>query len=154
MKASPTLFELIRHFENYFEKSYLCPAKVWTIGWGSTHWEDGRLVMQGETIDPAHAEHLLRMEVAAAETVVATRVTHPLVQYQFDALVSFVYNAGAGAFTNSTLRRVINAGNPLAAHEQFPRWIKVKGEPSAGLLRRRLAESALFGGYNWEAFRR
>ena len=65
-------------------------------------------------------------------------------QNQFDALVSLCFNIGAGNFRSSTLLRVLNAGNLMAAADQFLVWDKVAGQVSDGLVRRRAAERALF----------
>ena len=79
-----------------------------------------------------------------AEAVVSSLVKAPLNQNQFDALVSFAYNVGGGAFASSTLLKLINAGAFGAAAAQFTKWDLARGEVSAGLLRRRQAEQQLF----------
>jgi len=77
-------------------------------------------------------------------------VTVPLNQQQHDALVSFTYNLGVGAFTRSTLLRRLNRGDYARAEVEFMRWVyasKGAGGPKvkyAGLVRRRKAEAAMF----------
>lgn len=74
----------------------------------------------------------------------AKRVTVPLQQHQVDALVSFVFNVGGGAFAESTLLRELNAGHYDAVPRELPRWVKADGKTLAGLVRRRQAEGTLF----------
>jgi lysozyme len=71
-------------------------------------------------------------------------------QQQFDALVSFVYNLGAGAFESSTLLRDLNAHNFAAVPGQLEEWCHAGGQVLAGLVARRKAEARLFttGHYN------
>jgi lysozyme len=64
-------------------------------------------------------------------------------QDTFDALVSFTYNVGAGAFRTSTLLKKLNAGDTVGACNQLPRWNKAGGKVLPGLTRRRAAEQAL-----------
>ena len=71
-------------------------------------------------------------------------VTVKINQNQFDALISFSYNLGLGSLQQSTLLRLLNAGNFQAAADQFPRWDRAGGKEGAGLLARRNAERALF----------
>jgi lysozyme len=63
-----------------------------------------------------------------------------LSQGQWDALVSFAFNLGAGRLKHSTLRRNVLMGEHDGATKEFLRWVYVKGKPSSGLQRRRLAE--------------
>ena len=80
-----------------------------------------------------------------AEAAINGRVTVPLTQPQFDALVSFVFNVGAGAFRKSTLLKKLNAGDYAEATAEFPRWVKGGGKTLPGLVVRRAAEMLLFG---------
>jgi GH24 family phage-related lysozyme (muramidase) len=65
-------------------------------------------------------------------------------QNQFDALVSFVFNLGAGNFAGSTLLKMVNASDFNNAAGQFIRWNRAGGKVLTGLTRRREAEAALF----------
>lgn len=67
-----------------------------------------------------------------------------LTQNQFDALVSFVYNVGVGAFRTSTLLRKLNNGDYVGAAAEFKRWKFGGGKELPGLVRRRKAEEQLF----------
>ena len=73
-------------------------------------------------------------------------VNVPLTQGQFDALVSLVFNIGAGQLQRSTLLRKLNAGDLAEAAEEFLRWNKSSGKVAEGLRRRRVAEMRVFGG--------
>lgn len=131
--------ELIKHFEGLRLAAYKCSAGVWTIGYGHTGG-----VNPGDIIDEITAESLLRKDVAVSESAVSRLVSVPLNQHQFDALVSFVFNLGAGNFRTSTLLKKLNAGDYSGAADEFSRWINAGGKPLPGLARRREAERLLF----------
>lgn len=139
MKISQAGLDLIKEFEGFEPEAYLCPAGIWTIGYG--HTGD---VSEGQTITEEEAEELLRQDVAFAEDAVTDYVEGDLTQGQFDALVCFVFNIGAGAFRDSTLLRLLNQGDNEGAAEQFLRWNKAGGKVLSGLTRRREAERELF----------
>jgi len=139
MHTSQKGLDLIKSFEGLRLSAYKCPADVWTIGYGTTAG-----VKQGQTITKERADELLREDVARFEAQVLRLVKVPLTQGQFDALTSFVYNLGAGNLGNSTLLRLLNAGDYKGAAAQFDRWNKAGGKVLAGLVRRRAAERALF----------
>jgi len=66
--------------------------------------------------------------------------------WQFDALVSFTYNVGAGALAGSTLLKKVNAQDFEGAALEFHKWNKGGGKVLAGLTRRRASESLLYQG--------
>ena len=67
-----------------------------------------------------------------------------LCQAQVDALASFIYNVGAGAFQGSTLRRRLNAGEYDAVPSELNRWVYAGGRTWPGLVTRRAEEGRLF----------
>jgi lysozyme len=142
MKTSPAGYSLIKLFESVQYKAYICPAGVWTIGYGHT----GPDVVSGMKITQPRAETLLQKDIVKFENAITGSVKVELNQNQFDALVSFVFNIGIGAFKESTLlRRLNNKENPnTVAAEELPRWNKSNGAVLSGLVRRRLAEVELF----------
>jgi lysozyme len=140
MKTSAGGIALIKQWEGLKLEAYLCPAGVWTIGYGHT----GKAAREGSRIIPAHAELLLKQDLRKFEAAINEAVEVPLEQHQFDALVSLVYNIGIGAFQKSTLLRVLNAGNYDAVPEQFMRWNKAGKRVLAGLVNRRAAEVGLW----------
>jgi lysozyme len=132
---------LIKTFEGLRLKSYLCPAKVWTIGYGHT----GPDVRQGQRITEAEAEALLRADLRRFELGVANHTAGvALRDDHFAALVAFAFNVGLRAFANSTLLRRVRQRNAGLAAAEFARWNKAGGKVLSGLTRRRAAEAALF----------
>jgi lysozyme len=131
---------LTEQFEGCELTAYQDQVGVWTIGYGHT----GPDVTPGLSITLDQAQALLAQDVAGASVCVNKVIAVQLTQDEFDALVDFVFNLGAGAFTGSTLVRDLNAGDFTAAAAQFDLWDHAGGAVVAGLLRRRQAEAALF----------
>ena len=150
MKLSQAGIDLIKHFEGCSLKSYLCPAGVWTIGFGHT----GSNVTEGLVWSQADADEWLRHDCEQFERDVNSLVKVPLTQGQFDALVSFAYNCGsdidsddiAEGLGDSTLLKLLNQGHYDLAAKQFGRWISKGTSAEPGLRRRRKAEELLFIG--------
>ena len=139
MQISKAGLDLIKQFEGLYLQAYRCPAGVPTIGYGHTAG-----VAMGQTITQQQADDYLRRDVRQFERAVERQVSVPLTQGQFDALVSFAFNLGEGALAQSTLLRLLNAGDYAGAAAQFDRWNKAGGRVLPGLVRRRAAERALF----------
>lgn len=131
--------DLIKSFEGLELEAYLCPADIWTIGYGHT----GN-VKEGDSITKAEADELLDKDLQTFRNGVKRLVKVPLNENQFGALVSFAYNLGLGSLQNSTLLKLLNAGDYDGAADQFLRWNKSKGKVLTGLVRRREAERAVF----------
>jgi lysozyme len=118
----------------------LCPAKVWTIGWGHT-----RGVNEGDEITLAEAKAFFDADLEEYEQGVLKLTSGmTLTQGQFDALVSFAYNFGCSRLAKSTLLRKLVAGDKLGAANEFLKWIYAGPRVLRGLERRRAAERALF----------
>jgi lysozyme len=133
---------IIREFEGLRLKAYPDPASggdPWTIGYG--HTLD---VEPGDTCTKEQAEQWLLDDAADAEVAILKHVKVALSQGQLDALISFVFNLGAGNFAKSTLLRKLNAGDYVGAWQEFGRWNKAAGKVMPGLSRRRAAEAKLF----------
>lgn len=121
---------------------YLCPARVWTIGYGSTRGLDGkRLTKVSPGITEFQAQHLLARDSGIARRAVLRNVTVPLDDWQIDALTSFTFNLGAGALKSSTLLRRVNSFEWEDVDEQFLRWVYAGGRKLSGLVRRRYEEA-------------
>lgn len=135
---------LIQSFESCKLVAYQDQKGVWTIAWGHT----GPEVVEGLTWTQAQADAAFVIDLHRTELAVMNTVDIALSQNEFDALVSFTFNEGSGNEARSTLVRLLNAGNIMAAADQFPVWnkITVGGQlvVDAGLTRRRAAERALF----------
>lgn len=132
--------KLIKHFEGCRLVGYRDPVGVPTIGWGHT----GPDVWIGKHISQAQADRLLAEDLEYFEDAVNDLVTVPLSQFEFDALVSFAYNAGTGSLASSTLLRKLNRGNRRSVPRQLMRWVYAGGTVFQGLVRRRRAEGKLF----------
>lgn len=142
MKISSNGFDLIKRHEGCRLKAYKCPAGIWTVGYGST-----KGVNQWTAITQQQAEVRLRTDVETSENAVekVRYLQKGLKQCQFDALVSFVFNVGSGAFGKSTLRKMIIA-NPddRSIRAEFYKWVNANGRRLPGLVARRADEAKLY----------
>lgn len=124
---------------------YYDPVGLPTIGYGHllsrTAWAP---LNQFPAISIAQAEALLRADLMKAAGAVMRMVKVRLNANQIAALIDFVFNAGAGNFEISTLRRVINRGDFAAVPGQLMRWVYAKGIKLPGLVKRRRAEAELW----------
>ena len=138
MQITEMMFEKLKSFEGCRLQAYQDAAKVWTIGYGHT-----KGVRRGDNITKEKAEEYLREDVEEVEgQILALNLN--LTQPQFDALVSFVYNVGIGAFKKSTLLRFIREGrSENDIKKQFYSWVYSNGRTLPGLVKRR----------EWEAIR-
>lgn len=146
MTTSSEMVSLIASFEGLRLKAYLCPAGVPTIGYGSTYLH-GRKVTLGMTCTKEEALEQFTLDLAKFEKEVTASIGFTrLTQAQFDAIVSFCYNCGTGAFRRSTLKRkiVANPSNFEGIKKEFARWNKAGGIVQNGLKRRRSVEAAWY----------
>ncbi|EDV3146869.1 lysozyme [Salmonella enterica] len=139
MKTSDNGRAFIRAREGVKLAAYQDGGGVWTIGYGHT-----RGVKQGQVINHEQADEFLDSDLRQVESCISERVTVALNQNQFDALVSFVFNVGRQAFSDSTLLKKLNEGNYRAAADQFTRWVYDNDKFVQGLYNRRVAERDLF----------
>jgi lysozyme len=148
MKTSQAGLELIKQFEGFRAKAYLCSAKVPTIGYGSTRYADGTPVsLRDPAITEAVGLALFKETLVSYEKGVAKAVKVTLEQYEFDALVSLCYNIGVGNLASSTLVRLLNEDEArIEVAGQFLRWNRANGAVISGLTRRREAEREMFLG--------
>ena len=166
--------ELIKSFEGIPDgdpstvniDAYLCPAGIWTIGWGHAIVDGGAQLKgpankaRARTLYPGgitrqQAEDLLRGDLVPRAASLASLLKQAMNDAQFGALLALVFNIGAANFGASTLLRKLNAGDAQGAADQFMAWDKarVNGvlQALAGLTRRRKAERAMFLGQDWRA---
>jgi len=139
---------IIKEFEGFSAKPYLCPANVPTIGYGSTMYKNGeRVTMDDDEITEEQATEMLMDTIKSVEKQVKKVLTVKLKPHQMAALISFTYNVGIGNLSNSTLLAWVNS-NPDFPRipEQFRRWNKGGGKVLNGLVRRREAEIELWTG--------
>ena len=140
MQISEEGLSFIKAFEDFSAKPYLCPANVLTIGYGHAILPDEQFT----EITEEEAIELLKKDCTKFTSAINRLVKVGLNRNQFDALISFVFNIGVGAFTKSTLLKLLNQGNYNDAAKEFPRWSTVKGVPCNGLITRRQLEKCLF----------
>ena len=145
MTISPAGVNFIKLKEGFESHAYQDSVGVWTIGYGTTAAALGRAIGHTETITEAKAtqyllEHLEKSYSKSVKKYVKSTVT----QGEFDAMVSFVYNLGAGSFKSTTLLSKFNAGDHFGASMEFLKWDKAGGKKLAGLTIRRQQEQDMF----------
>ena len=111
-----------------------------TIGYGHTSG-----VYEGQTITEHDAEELLRKDLMWFEEQVIKIILPLLTQHEFDSIVSFTFNVGSSALSNSTFAKRMNDGESKTKcfSEEFPKWVNGPSGPLPGLVRRRDAEVKL-----------
>jgi lysozyme len=143
MTYSPAAIDLIKQFESLRLDAYLCPAGVWTIGWGHT---DG--VREGLRITEDLAEEFLRKDVDLVDRGLSRVIHAPLTQGQRDALVSLCFNLRGGAIRLPSIApklvAKINEGDYAGAADELLDIDRANGQVMPGLVRRRAAERVLF----------
>ena len=152
MTPSKACYDLIKQFEGFRAKAYLCPAGILTVGYGHT----GTDVLPGMRVTEAQADEILKRDVAKFAAMVEKALTAKVSQGQFDALVSFCFNTGPGKAgvkdglitlkngNPSSLLRKTNSGDKLGAAAEFDKWTKANGQELRGLVARRDAEQRLY----------
>ena len=151
--VDPICITLTAEFEGCLKKvgpdlygPYLCPARVPTIGIGTTVWPDGRKVSMGDRpISRARAEEALAYDFARRYMPGVDRARLPWKYGNMrNACGSFTYNVGVGGFQKSTLAHLIRNKQYDRAADEFLRWTRGGGRVLPGLVRRRKAERKLF----------
>ena len=142
MTPSKKGIDLIKKYEGCYLKAYKCPAGIVTIGYGNTYYEDNSVIKMGDVITKQRAEELLLLILPRYTSIVLKRITIPLTQNQFDALLSHTYNCGG----SSTLFNMINR---KASFKEIREWFETKytsanGVILPGLIKRRKEEANLF----------
>lgn len=146
VKTSQAGIDFIKRHEGLRLTVYKDQAGLDTIGYGHLNVPGASY----QQITAIQAEEILRRDLARGETAITKSVTVPLSENEFDALSSFVFNVGPGAFQKSTLLKKINAGDKAGAANEFTRWVFITdpntGQKvvSNGLMKRRTAEKAVF----------
>jgi lysozyme len=165
MKTGDAGIKLMQQFEGYFNKPYLCPANIWTVGWGTVLYQQQiRLPMvrkpgytgairneyplrpeDNRTWEKSELEERFKDELSGFESgVLRLAPTLAGSQNKFDAVVALCYNIGLGNFQSSTLRQKILRKEWDAAADAFMLWNKAGGKVLKGLVKRREAERVLF----------
>ena len=139
--------ELIKEFEGFYSKAYLCPGDVWTVGYGTTKYPDGTLVSRGDTVSEEDAERFLAQDIKYFSIKVDNFLYNKgiaLNDNQFSALVSFCYNLGLDPLVNSkrSMHKAIVRNHQV--REAFMMYCFAAGKKLNGLVRRRKAEADLY----------
>lgn len=138
MKISEAGIKLICKWEEFRGYAYVCPAGLWTIGYGHT----GR-VKPTDKIDLSQGEAYLRQDLEIVERCL-NALELELNQNQYDALCSLIFNIGTGNFLRSTLLKHLQAKQYDKASAEFLKWRKANGKVLKGLEARRKDEQELF----------
>jgi lysozyme len=145
MSISQKGIDLIKSFEGFRSKMYLDSAGLPTIGYGTLIDEANEQYLLTATINEVEAERLLLADVAKYEARVLPMIKVALLQNQYDALISFAYNAGTTALRKSTLLAKINVNpNDPSIEAEFMKWIFAGGKKIKGLINRRAKEAELY----------
>lgn len=139
-KVTQNCIDIIKHYEGFSSKPYVCPAGYLTIG-------IGHLILPNEKFDEVtveEGENILRKDLIKSEKSVLRCIKVPLEDHQFDALVSFTFNLGGGALQCSTLRQKINREEHEDVPDEFRRWVFAGGRELKGLVKRRETEAILY----------
>ena len=148
METSQNGIDFIKSHEGLRLTQYLDQAGLPTIGYGHLIKPNEGFYL-GKTITVEQAEELLRSDLRPAEITINSGIFEPLTQWQFDALVSLVFNIGSGAFNSSTLKgRINNKFTKAEIEEAWKRWNKVTVNGvltvSNGLTKRRQDEVDMY----------
>jgi len=145
---------LFKEWEGLVTHEYLDSGGAPTIGIGHlltrSERTSGKITIGGQALDyrngltEQQCWDLLDLDLSGSEAVVNEAVKVSLNQNQFDALVSFVFNVGDGAFRGSTLLRLLNQGQLDQVPAQLQRWVRDNGQVVQGLVNRRNKEIALW----------
>jgi lysozyme len=140
MKTGIRGLALIKKYEGCKLTAYLCPANIVTIGYGNTFYKDGSKIKLGDKITQQQAEELLMDLLPQFEAIVNKNIKIDLTQYQFDALVSFVWNCGK----SETLFRLVNSKSKDLKEWWETHYTTGGGKVLQGLANRRKEEAELF----------
>jgi lysozyme len=141
MKTSQKGLTLIKKFEGFSDKEYICPAGKITIGYGHVILPNEDFPQPMTRLD---GELLLKKDLEPRESALNKFLKVKINQNQFDALISFIYNIGVENFKQSTLLKFINDKLFDKIPDQFRRWKYINKVVSKGLLARREEEIKLW----------
>jgi lysozyme len=146
MRINQKGINLIKSFEGFSARPYICPAGVPTIGYGTTYYPNGKKVtIKDKPISDIEGETLLKANLATYEDAVDSFTTNAVNSNQFSALVSFAYNLGNAALKSSTLLKKVNLNpNDPGIRNEFMKWIYARGKLLKGLEKRRNEEADLY----------
>lgn len=143
---SNRLLNFIASWEGNYQSIPTWDYMQYSVGYGSGYnWDAKRPVQKTDVIDLATAKRWLLLEAQDKYDFVMSKIRVPVTDNQLLALASFTYNVGEGAFSNSTLLKLLNNGtNKDVVARQFDLWVNAGGKKNPGLINRRIAEKKLF----------
>lgn len=145
--VSQAAIDMIHSFESFRANAYKDPGSKnglpITIGWGSTSDLQGNPIKLGDVWTRKQADAKFKQDIDRFSASVIAEAG-PSTQGQIDAMVSFAYNVGIGAFRSSTLLKKHRAGDYKGAAAEFDKWAFNDGKMMNGLVRRREAERKLY----------
>ena len=151
MKTSENGLKLIQEFESFVNAPYLDSARVWTIGYGSTYYPNGKPVTgRDKPITREYAETIQRHVISKDFEPVINELLEKEIasgfvnQNMYDAIVSLTYNIGTSGFKRSSVLRLLKQGDKFNAGNAFLLWNMAGGKVLRGLVRRREKERKLF----------
>lgn len=151
--------KFVAHWEGFVPKPAPDPVGHCTVGYGhllhrgactaddyADTWIEGQ--KNPGVLSKDEATRLLKKDLTqfALDVREATTTWNQLKQHERDALISFAYNVGIGAYEDSTLLRKLNQGDKPGAAKEFSRWVYADGQKLPGLVNRREAERLMFLG--------
>jgi lysozyme len=131
---------IIKKYEGFRSKAYICPGGYKTIGYGHLLKKNEAY----ENISENDADELLIEDIKKIEKSMIRLINVSLTQNQIDALISFCFNVGVGSFQRSTMRQKINRLEHMLVPDEFKKWIFANGKKLKGLVLRRHEESNLY----------
>jgi len=142
MKFSQNGLSKLGEWETFEEKSYRDSKGVWTIGYGTIIYPDGRFVTQNQTITKDQALKYLLLDVQKREISVNKLITSVLTQNQYDAVICLNYNIGMHGFATSSVLKTINLNPNDHDHiiHNWMKWDEANGKILDGLVNRRYKE--------------
>jgi lysozyme len=146
MSAIQIAGEIAKVFEGYSAKPYRCPAGVPTIGFGTTHYPDGRKVSMSDPVIDEDTALIYLYDELQKSMAGALRYCPILStdEGKLAAITDFCYNLGIGRLQQSTLRRRINQQNWDACKTELLKWVFAGGKKLPGLVKRRTLEATFF----------
>ena len=151
MKISENGLKLIQEFESFVNAPYLDSARVWTIGYGSTYYPNGKPVTgRDKPITREYAETIQRHVISKDFEPVINELLEKEIasgfvnQNMYDAIVSLTYNIGTSGFKRSSVLKLLKQGDKSNAGNAFLLWNMAGGKVLKGLIRRREKERKLF----------
>ena len=149
IQLSQAGIDFIKKQEFFLDHAYQDSAGIWTIGYGSTQWQDGRKVSKFDLISEPDAVNLLLWAVNSKIKAISPYVKQNLTQNQQDAIISLAYNIGSAGFVTSRVLKLINANpNDPAIHSAWIAWNEItyhgKKKVLLGLTNRRESEYKIY----------